>query len=280
MMLAQAFFALMNVCTRLGARELPWAEIAAVRFLVGAILAAGLAWTRGTSLRVTDRRGTWWRTLFGTLAAVASFYSLASPRIHVGDAAVLNATAPIFVALLSGRLLDERVGAHVSLAVAIAFLGVMAVVRPSFAAAAPIAVLATAGSFCYALAMIWLRRIGPGESHEAVVLHFSLFAFGLMVLLAAPGWRWPEAHALWYLLGAGLGGGGAQMAMTRAYALRRAAPVTALSYLGVILTYLAAIPVFGERPTAWQLAGSALVIVAGVLVTARGRVGTAAPGRL
>ncbi|MBA3658801.1 MAG: hypothetical protein H0W67_04320 [Gemmatimonadales bacterium] len=48
----------------------------------------------------------------------------------------------------------------------------------------------------------------------------------------------------------------------------------------VRLTYLAAIPVFGERRTAWQLAGSGLVIVAGILVTAGGRVRTAAPGRL
>jgi hypothetical protein len=36
MILAQAFFAGMNVCTRLGARDLPWAEVGAARFLVGA----------------------------------------------------------------------------------------------------------------------------------------------------------------------------------------------------------------------------------------------------
>jgi drug/metabolite transporter (DMT)-like permease len=56
------------------------------------------------------------------------------------------------------------------------------------------------------------------------------------------------------------------MAMTRAYSLHRAAPVTALSGLGIILTYLMAIPVFGERPTDWQVAGSLLVIGAGVLL--------------
>jgi drug/metabolite transporter (DMT)-like permease len=57
------------------------------------------------------------------------------------------------------------------------------------------------------------------------------------------------------------------MAMTRAYSLHRAAPVTALSGLGIVLTYLLSIPIFGQRPTGWQIAGSLLVIAAGALLT-------------
>ena len=59
--------------------------------------------------------------------------------------------------------------------------------------------------------------------------------------------------------------------MTRAYSLQRAAPVTAVSNLGVVFTYLLAIPFFGDLPAAWQLGGAALVIAATALVTADGR---------
>jgi drug/metabolite transporter (DMT)-like permease len=269
MIVAQACFAWMNVCTRFGARVLPWAEIAAVRFLVGALLAVGLAVATGRSLRVTDRAGTWRRSVFGTLAAVGSFYALGSSRIAVGDAATLGATTPIFVALLSRPLLGERVGRHVALAVGLAFTGVLAIVRPSFALAWPVALVATVGAFFYALAMIWLRRIGPGETHEAIVLHFSLVGLATMVAVALPSWQRPDWPGALALLGAGLGGGGAQLAMTRAYSLQRAAPVTAVSNLGVVFTYLLAIPFFGDLPTAWQLGGTALVIAATVLLTAR-----------
>jgi drug/metabolite transporter (DMT)-like permease len=262
MALAQLCFAFMNVCTRLGSVRLPWAEIAAARFLIGALIAVGLAAARGVSLRATDRAGTWHRSIYGTLSAVGNFYALGSPRIGVGDAATLIATAPIFVALLSGPMLGERVARRLWVAVLLAFAGIAALVRPSFGIAAPVALVATLGAFCYAMAMIWLRRIGPGESHEAVVLHFSLTGLATMLLLALPGWRWPDTGSGLYLLGAGLGGGGAQLAMTRAYSLHRAAPVTALSSLGIVFTYLLALPLFPRHPGWWQVGGSLLVILA------------------
>ncbi|HYF38486.1 MAG TPA: DMT family transporter [Gemmatimonadales bacterium] len=266
MALAQVFFAGMNVCTRLGAQTLPWSEIAAVRFLLGALIAFTIAWYRGSSLRITDRGNTWRRSVYGTLAAICTFYALASARIDLGDVATLGATAPVFVALLSRPLLAESVGSRVAIAIAVGFAGILAVLRPSLAVALPVALLATAGAFFYALAMIWLRKIGPGESHEAVVLHFSLVALGTLLVLAIPVWRWPDPESALFLLGAGIGGGGGQIAMTRAYALHRAAPVTALTGLGIVFTHLFAMPVFGDTPGEWQLAGSVLVIAAGFLL--------------
>jgi drug/metabolite transporter (DMT)-like permease len=262
MVLAQLCFAAMNVSTRLGSTQMPWAEIAAVRFLIGAAVAVVLARARGSSLRATDRVGARWRSGYGTLAAIGSFFALGSDRIGVADAATLTATAPIFVALLSGPLLGEPVGTRVWVAVGLAFAGIVALLQPAFTLAWPVVLVATLGALSYAMAMIWLRRIGPNESHEAVVLHFSLTGLVTMLLLALPAWRWPDRQGALYLLGAGLGGGGAQLAMTRAYSLQTAARVTALGTLGIVFTYLLALPLFPEHPTAWQLAGSLLVIVA------------------
>lgn len=266
MVLAQLLFSGMNVCTRLGARDLPWPEIGAARFLVGALIALAVAWYRKSSIRITDRPSARRRSVFGALSAIAAFYALASNRIALGDAATLGATAPIFVALLSGPLLGETVGNRVSLAIILGFGGIVAVVGPSFTIAAPVAGVATVGAILYALAMIWLRKIGPGETHEAVVLHFSLVSLAPMLALAIPVWEWPDTSGTLLLLGAGLTGGGAQIAMTRAYSLHRAAPLTALSGLGIVFTHLLAIPVFGDRPTGWQIAGSLLVIGASLLL--------------
>lgn len=269
MVLAQLGFASMNLFSRLGGQELPFSEVAAARFGVGALVAITIARARGTSLRVTDRANTWLRSIFGTLSALGHFFALTSPRIPLGDAATLGATAPIFVALLSRRLLNERVGRRVGIAVVVAFVGVAAVVRPSFGAAADVAVIATTGAFFYALAMIWLRKIGPGESGEAIVLHFSTVAFVVMVAISIPVWVTPTGTSVLWLAATGVAGGLGQIAMTRAYTLDRAARVSTVQYLGIVVTHVLAIPVFGEIPTVAQLGGTALVILAGFLVASR-----------
>jgi drug/metabolite transporter (DMT)-like permease len=268
MFVAQLFFAGMNVFTRLGGRELPWAEVGAARFLVGALMAGSLAWYHRMSLGITDGRSAWRRSVFGALSALCAFYALASDRIALGDVATLGATTPIFVALLSAPLLGERVGRRVTLAILLVFAGIVAVVGPSFGVAAPVAAVTIAGAFLYALALIWLRKVGPGETPYAIVLHFSLVGLCAMLIFAIPLWVWPDARGALLLVGAGVTGGGAQIAMTRAYSLHRAAPLAGMSGLSIVLTHLLAIPVFGDAPTWWQVGGSLLVIGASLLLTA------------
>jgi drug/metabolite transporter (DMT)-like permease len=263
---AQACFAIMSLATRLGSFTLPWTEIAAARFLVGALVAIVVAAVQGTSLRLTDRRSTWYRSVFGTCSALGTFYALGSPRIAIGDAVTLSATGPIFVALLSAPLLGESVSGRLGIAVFVSFLGVLAVVKPTLTAALPVALAATAGAFCYALAMIWLRRIGPNESGEAIVLHFSIIAAATMLALSIPVWRTPDRRSAWYLVVTGVMGGLGQVAMTRAYALERALRLSALGYLGIVFTYVLAIPLFGERPGILQAIGALLVIAGGLLL--------------
>jgi drug/metabolite transporter (DMT)-like permease len=271
MLLAQVCFALMNVSARLAGRDLPWPEVVASRFLVGALLAILVASIRGTSLRVTDRRASWARAVFGTLSALCVFYAITSPRIHLGDAATLGATAPIFVALLAPRLLGERPSRAVAMALGLAFVGVILVLEPQFRSAAGVAAVATLGALFYAFVILLLRRMGSAESGEAIVLHFSLVAFATTLLISIPVWRTPTpAQAGWLAL-TGLTGGLAQLAMTRAYALDRAARVSALTYAGIVFTYLLAVPIFGERPGPGGALGATCVMAAGFMLARSAR---------
>lgn len=248
MLLAQLCFALMNVSARVAGSDLPFVQVIASRFLVGAALATLVARSRGVSLRVTDRRASWARAIFGTLSALCTFYALTSPSIHLGDAATLGATAPIFVAVLAPRLLGERPTPTVGLALLLAFTGVVLILQPQFQSAGGVAAIATVGAVFYAFVILLLRRMGAGESGEAIVLHFSLVAFATTALLSIPGWHTPTARQTGWLVVTGLTGGLAQLAMTRAYALDAATRVSALTYAGVVFTYLLAAPIFGEQP--------------------------------
>ncbi len=267
MVIAQLMFTVMNILSRIVGRDVPWSEVAGSRFLFGIPVVLLLARASGSSLRVIDRKNTWLRSIFGTAASVGFFYSVTSSRVPLGDVVTLGATGPILVALLSRPLLGERVGRHVGMVVLLAFAGVIGVARPTFETAADVVIMATSSAFFYSLALIWLRKIGPNESSEAIVLHFSIVAVVTMALVSIPLWVTPDARATIYLVGTGLTGGMGQVAMTRAYAFSSgAAPLSVFTYLSIVFTHLLAIPLFGEHVGAMQLAGAGAVILSGVLL--------------
>ncbi len=266
---AQLAFGAMSVLARVATSHAAWPEVACARTIVGAAVAFGVARLRGAPLVVHDQRKAWARSLAGTCAMICVFYTLGAPSVAIGDVVTLGATSPVFIALLAPRMLGERSDRRVWGAMAIAFAGAALVVGPRLEIAGHVAVVATIGAFCTAVAMIWLRRLGGEaggrrESPEAVALHFSLVASVATGVIAARSWSSPDPVG-WVLLGAtGLAGGLGQLAMTRAYALDRAARVGAVGYLGVVVTHLLGALVLGERPTLASAVGSTLVIAAGI----------------
>jgi drug/metabolite transporter (DMT)-like permease len=261
---AQLAFAGMAVGARVGGGGVPWQEVCASRFVVGALTAYAVARARGQSLRITRVREAWLRSAFGTLSAAGTFFVFASPALAIGDAATLFATAPLFVALLSAPLLGERVPRGLVLALVVGFAGIALVTQPSFSTANRVVGAGFVTAMSSAFAMIWLRRIGPNESSEAIVFHFACIGSCVMLLASVPVWRTPDLRTALVLGATGLCGGVGQLAMTRAYSRDRAARVSALSYSGVVFTRAMGIVFFAELPTGLQALGSALVVAAGV----------------
>ncbi len=273
--MAQLAFAGMAVGARVGGSGVPWQEVCASRFVVGALTAYGIARVRGQSLRITKLREAWLRSAFGTLSAAGTFFVFAAPQLAIGDAATLFATSPIFVALLSGPLLGERVPRGLVFALVMGFAGIGLVAQPSFSTAGHLVAVGGLTAVSSALAMIWLRRIGPNESSEAIVFHFACIGACVMIVASLLVWRTPDARQAVVLVATGVCGGLGQLAMTRAYALDRAARVSALGYSGVVFTRVLGFPFFGEVPNWTQALGSMLVIGSGVLLS----VGAAAVAR-
>jgi drug/metabolite transporter (DMT)-like permease len=272
MTLASALFALMNVLVRAASAHVPWSEVAAVRTTVGALVAVAFALGRGSGLRIHDRKLSWARSLTGTAAMLCGFYAMGTPAIALGDAVTLASTSPIFIALLAPWLLGERSGRRVWLATLLAFFGVALIAGPSFRLSGHVAVIATLGGFFSGLAMIWLRRLGAGsdgagaakESPEAIVAHFSAVAAVAAAAVALPSLRVPDLRSGLMLGAIGVLGGTAQLAMTRAYALEKAARLGAVGYSSVVFAYLLGVMVLDETPSLYATLGALLILGSGV----------------
>jgi drug/metabolite transporter (DMT)-like permease len=276
-LVSELCFALMRVATRWGASDLPGLEIGGVRFLGGALVAWAVAAARKAPLRVGDQKNAWLRSIFGTLNGLAVFSALGSHRIALGDVATLSATAPLFVALLSGPVLGERVTSRAVLGAALGFLGVGVLSQPALHVSGDLALALLLGSLSYALALLRLRRLGVSEGSEAIALHMSLVAGVVLLLASWPHFVVPPPRAWLPLAASAVLGGFGQIAMGRAYGLDRAARLSAVSYSGVVITYAFEALWFARAPLAHQWIGAGLVCLAGVVVSLRARANGRAP---
>ena len=274
---AAVLFALMNFFARLASSSASWTTVGAARALMGALVALAVARLRGVSLVAKDRRAVFWRSLFGTLSMGATFYALSSRTLPLGDTVTLLSLTPVFLAVLAPFVLRERTSVGVAFALALSLVGVMLVLHPSFGwhasapsvgpSAAATAACAVSAAFLASIAMMMLRRMGQTESPEPIALHFSLFAGFTMAVLSLFDLRMPTLRDAGFMLLAGICAGFAQLAMTRAYALERAARVSGMGYLSVVASALLGAAVLGEYPTIGALAGMVLVVAGGLVVT-------------
>ncbi len=274
-------FGLMNFCGHVAGERIHWSMTAATRCLVGAAVAYAVARSRGATLRVRDRRGIWWRCLWGTLSMILTFYALGT-RLPLGDTVTLTNLSPVFLALTAPVLLGERTGKRVVVALALSVAGVVLVVRPEMFAGVEAlkgAVAAMASALSASFSYTMLRRMGTAESPEAVTLHFSLVAAAVLTAIAALHLAVPDGRTLAMMLGAGASGGFAQIALTRAYALERAARVGGVSYLAVVVSAVLGAVALHERPTPRTVLGMTLVVAGGLVVTVVGVREALRPGR-
>jgi drug/metabolite transporter (DMT)-like permease len=217
----------------------------------------------------------------------ATFYALGAPSLPLGDATTLVNLTPVILAGLAPLVLRERAGRRVAIALPLSLGGVLLILRPVFlfghlgevrpGSGVP-ALVAVSSSLFAAFAMLSLRRLGPHEGPEAIVIHYSLFAFVVLAAIAVASHALgrdaaasgADLSAVLAMVGAGVCGGFGQIAMTRAYSLERAARVSPLSYLAIVVNTILGAAVLHEWPGAPALLGMALVVTGGLVVSLAG----------
>ena len=262
----------MTIAARLASRSASWTTVGGTRAFVGAGVALVVALHRRAPLSTRRRGLSWARSLLGTGAMLSTFYAVSSPELGVSTAVTLFATAPLFIAILSPRILGEEPGRILWGVLLVAFSGVVLVAGTHLDVAAFPATCALLAAMFSALAMMFLRMMRSGghgeepESAEAIALHFGLVAFAAHAVLGVFSFRVPTLEDSFWLLVTGVSGGVAQLAMTRAYALTEAARLGAVGYIGTVMGFVGSVVFLHERPDPTQIVGAVLVIGAGVVL--------------
>ena len=127
------------------------------------------------------------------------------------------------------------------------------------------------GAGVAALAQVFVRRLVTDESTTAIVFYFSINAAILSLVTLPWGWVIPDPATFAMLVLAGILGGLGQVLLTSSYRFADASVIAPFEYASMLFAIAIGYAVFEEVPTLGMLAGSALVIAAGVMIILRER---------
>ncbi len=230
-------------------------SLVALAALLPFIWRAGPGVLRSNHLRIHLTRG-----LAGGSAMLCAFYALT--KIPLADFTALSFTTPLFILLLAGLILGERVGPRRWGAVAVGFLGVLVMTRPGAGAFDPNALWVLVMALGISVAVVLVKRLPPSESQVTMLTYFCLISMTMSALPAALVWRAPTATEGLLLVAIGTLGIGSQSLMIRAFRAGEASFVAPFEYSRLLFAAALGFFLFAEVPDPWSYLGAAIIVAA------------------
>lgn len=197
------------------------------------------------------------RSAAGLLGVFGNFYAT-TKMATTADAAILNKMSPFFTLVFSAIFLKEKVKPKQAIAILIAFIGSMFVIKPTMGNSELLPSLCGfAGGVCAGAAYTCVRHMGnKGENGRFTVFFFSLFS----VVVTAPYLIFdftPMTAKQWiYLLLVGVCAAGGQFSITAAYTFAPSREISVYDYSNVIFTAISGYFFLGGQvPDLWSFFG-------------------------
>lgn len=256
----------------------PGTAVAALRYIFGATgLASLLLFKEGRAgfampmLRFQLLRG------FAAAAATVFFFSSIF-LMPIAEATAIGFTSPMITALLAAVILKEKTDGRTWLASAIAFVGVLLILRPNIAELGWAALLPLAAAISMSLLVTGNRAVATAGS--ALQMQFLLAAIATPMLvavalaghfsgvpalhIAVPDWT-VVARCAVVAVSATL----AHWLIFQGTVRASAADIAPMTYVQLLMALLFGITLFSDWPDVMSLTGSAIIVGAGLLLWQR-----------
>jgi len=221
------------------------------------------------SLRPLNPKLVLLRSVLSVMSLAFAFSAFVS--LPLVDVYVILFCTPLLISVLAIVFLGERIAIIRWLLILIGLLGVIVVLRPSFASIQLGHGFALSASFCSAIAAIIARKIG-GQENMATMILFPLIATILFTGCALYFVYKPmplEHLGMMFLIGAlGLVG---QFCILSGFRLAPAAYIAPMQYSQITWAMLFGYFFFNESVDQWVIIGSAITVLSGVAMILRER---------
>jgi len=267
MLAASSLFPVMNglvqvLSARYSSEQLVWARTASHLVFILALFGPrlGIAVVRTTQLK--------WQIVRSVvhLGSMLCFFN-GVKYLELAKAASISFTAPFMVALLAWPILGERMTARRMLAVVVAFLGVLVVIRPGGEVFQWASLLILGSSICYALYQIFTRRVAGHDLPEtsavySAVMGTLVMSFALPFVWITP-FSWADAALLFSL---GILGGIGHYCVARAMTYAQANILAPFMYWQMVGAVIVGYLISGALPDRFTWIGTAVIACAGLFI--------------
>ena len=267
MIVAGFFFAMMGVFVKLGAGEFDAGEMAFYRSFVGLFVISALVVAKRGTVKTSHMGGHAIRSVVGSISLIGYFYAMSV--LPLATAQTLNYTSPIFLAIATVVVLGEKFSYWLVAAIALGFVGVATLLQPTLHGGKEAAALIGLFSGVFsAWAYLSVRTLGKlGEPDYRVVFWFTVIGSILCAgwQLATSSFHPVRLDNIWIVIGIGVCGTAAQLAMTRAYRTGNTLVCGALSYSTLVFGAIATLIAWHERLAPLEWVGMGIIIASGIL---------------
>ena len=259
-------FALMNLFVNL-AGDLPVMQKVFFRNLIASVAVFFLLLFQKEKFRIHSKECLFWlflRSFVGFLGVILNFYAIDTIG-SISDASILNKLSPFFAILFSVFLLKEKPRLYEIGFVALAFLGALFVVKPTFTAASlpALAGVLSGASAGFAYSCVRVLSV-KGERGMMTVFFFSAFSTLVALPFFIAFYEPMTPFQLFALLMAGVSATGGQFFITAAYRFAPAKEIAVFDYSQVLFAAVLGFLFLDQLPDLFSLAGYGIIIGAAV----------------
>ncbi|ELK47612.1 DMT family transporter [Halobacillus sp. ACCC02827] len=207
------------------------------------------------------------RSTLGAIGIVLYFYAI--DHLVLSDADMLNKLSPFLLIIFSAIFLKEKARLYQIIAVIIAFVGTLFIIKPQFSVEFIPYVSGVLSAVFAAGAYTLLRVLGDREKFYTIVFYFSFFTTVILLPFTIAFYE-PMTVKQWvYLLSAGLFATLGQFGLTIAYKFAPAREISIFFYSTVVYSALISILLFGQIPDILSVIGYVVIFGASLYMFLR-----------
>ena len=205
------------------------------------------------------------RAVGGSVGIFGNFYAI--DHLVLSDAAILNKLAPFFTIVFSYFFVKEKVKPLPFIAIIIAFLGSMLIVKPSLDFSQTLPTFAGfMGGVGAGLAYASVRKLGSLKCNgKIIIIFFSAFSMLLSVPYMLVSFDPMSLKQFLCLMAAGVCASGGQFTVTAAYYHAPAREISIYDYSQVIFSTILGFIFFGMLPDRYSVMGYVIIISMAIL---------------